>query len=96
MNEKIMISQSRLLTAFLFLSLFLLQAGGSFAADVPRVENPAEPAQGTHRVELEELWRIGGADDEDNIFGVVNRALVDDENNIYLLDAQLSLSLIHI
>ncbi len=90
MNDKIMISQSRLLTAFLFLSLFLLQAGGSFAADVPRVENPAEPAQGTHRVELEELWRIGGADDEDNIFGVVNRALVDDDNNIYLLDAQLS------
>jgi len=41
-------------------------------------------------VELEELWRIGGEDDEDNIFGVVNRALVDEDNNIYLLDAQLS------
>lgn len=81
---------SRLPSAIFALFLILLQTGGSYAADVPRVENPSEPSQGTQKVELEELWRIGGEDDEDNIFGVVNRALVDDDNNIYLLDAQLS------
>lgn len=83
-------SQGRLLTSLFVLGVLLLQAGGLMAADVPRIDNSADPAQGTQKVELEELWRIGGEDDEDNIFGVVNRALVDDDNNIYLLDAQLS------
>jgi len=90
MNEKNLATQSRLFWALVVITVFLLPAGGSIAADVPRVDNPSEPAQGTHKVELEELWRIGGLDDEENIFGIVNRALVDDDNNIYLLDAQLS------
>ena len=90
MNRMSMASQGRLPMAFWVFSLLMVQAASSLAADVPRIENPAEPAQGTQKVELEELWRIGGADDEENIFGVVNRALVDDDNNIYLLDAQLS------
>jgi len=58
--------------------------------DPVRVENPAQPAQGVERVELEKQWSVGGIDDEENIFGVVTRALLDDEGNIYLLDGQLS------
>ncbi len=90
MNKKSMASQSCLLAVFFVFGLLLLPTSSLLAADVPRIDNPANPVQGSQKVELEELWRIGGADDEDNIFGVVNRALVDDDNNIYLLDAQLA------
>ena len=41
-------------------------------------------------MELEEIWRIGGEDDEDVLLGIITRALVDEEDNIYLLDQQLS------
>lgn len=90
MSRIVKASQAGLFTMVIVLALMSLQVGSIFAADVPRIENPADPVKGTRTVELEELWRIGGEDDEDNIFGVVNRALVDDNNNIYLLDAQLS------
>ncbi|MFN2370323.1 MAG: hypothetical protein ABR506_04115 [Candidatus Krumholzibacteriia bacterium] len=40
-------------------------------------------------IALQEQWRIGG-DDEDVLLGIVTRVLVDDANNIYLLDQQLS------
>lgn len=76
---------SRMTVLVLFLFLYPAALLGSSA--VPRVENPAQPAQGVQKIELEELWRVGGEDDEENIFGVVNRALVDEENNIFLLDA---------
>lgn len=82
--------QGRLAFSILLFSFLALQVGGALAAEAPRVENPATPAQGTHKVELEELWRVGGEDDEENIFGIVNRALVDQDNNIFLLDAQLA------
>ena len=36
-----------------------------------------------------ELWRIGGADD-DLLLGVIVAVLVDEDGNVYLLDAQLS------
>lgn len=62
----------------------------SAVAEVPRVENSDTPAQGIQKLELEELWTVGGEDDEDNIFGVVLRALVDQDDNIYLLDNQLA------
>ncbi len=60
-----------------------------FASDVPRIENGATPTQGITTLNLTEKWRVGG-DDEDIIFGVVNRVLTDDQNNIYLLDSQLA------
>jgi len=90
MNTKTMFTQRHQFKIIFILILVVSQAGSLMAGDVPRVENPEKPVQGTRTVELEELWRIGGEDDEDNIFGVVNRALVDDDNNIYLLDAQLA------
>ena len=90
MRRNLKVLQNRMSVAAMALTLLFVLASGSFAADVPRVDNPEKPVQGTETLELQELWRLGGADDEENIFGVVNRALVDDENNIYLLDAQLS------
>jgi len=83
-------ARGRLIVPILILTILMIQAGGSISAEAPRIENPAEPAQGVHNVELEELWRVGGEDDEETIFGIVNRALVDEDNNIYLLDAQLA------
>ncbi len=85
-----MAALSRLIGPILILTILILQAGSAAATVVPRIENSAEPAQGVHTVELEELWRVGGEDDEENIFGIVNRALVDEDNNIFLLDSQLA------
>jgi hypothetical protein len=70
------------------LCALLLLAADAFAEPV-RVDNGAEPARGTRTVELEELWEVGG-EDGDLILGVVNRVLIDDDSNIYLLDGQLS------
>jgi len=57
--------------------------------DVTHILNPESPAEGEFILELQELWRIGG-DDEDILFGVISQLLHDDEGNIYLLDGQLS------
>jgi hypothetical protein len=57
---------------------------------VTHVRNGSEPRDGTVTMELEELWRVGGADDEENIFGLITRVIADDENMVYMLDTQLS------
>lgn len=57
---------------------------------VLHVVNGAEPAGGRQTLELEELWKVGGEDDEETVFGIINKVLIDDDHNIYLLDAQLS------
>ena len=48
------------------------------------------PGGGIQTMELEELWQVGGEDDEDVLLGIITRVLIDDDNNIYLLDPQLS------
>lgn len=55
----------------------------------PVVENPAVPAGGVQRVEPEELFRVGGEDDE-IFFGNVGSVRTDGDGNLYLLDSQLS------
>ncbi len=57
---------------------------------VLHVKNGSTPAGGVETLELEELWRIGGDDEDSVLIGAITQALVDDDNNIYLLDAQLS------
>ncbi len=57
---------------------------------VTHVRNGAEPRDGVQTLELEELWRVGGIDDEENIFGLITRVIADEEGNVYLLDTQLS------
>ena len=56
--------------------------------DVRYVRNPEEPLEEV-RMELDELWRRGG-DDDDLLFGIVSQLVKDTDGNIYLLDGQLS------
>lgn len=72
---------------------YLLTAG--IAEAVPVVENGEEPAHGRRTVRLDELWRIGGLDDEENLLGIVSRVVADAEGNLYLLDTQLVQVLVH-
>lgn len=67
-----------------------LCAGPVLAQDpAPVTPLPAEaPARRT--LSLQEVWRLGGEDDEDILLGVVGRAVMDDAGNTYLLDRQLS------
>jgi hypothetical protein len=64
-------------------------ASGAPTEEAPVVDNGTEPASGRQVVQLQELWRIGGEEDEENLLGVINRVLADDEGNVYLLDIQL-------
>lgn len=54
---------------------------------VPHVRN-GDPAR-SEVVELKELWRAGGEDDE-VLFGVINEVVADAEGTFYFLDRQLS------
>ncbi|MCK9997242.1 MAG: 6-bladed beta-propeller [Candidatus Krumholzibacteria bacterium] len=80
------------LFAFLMMALTLPAfAGEEVITDgILHVVNGAEPSGGRQTMNLEELWRAGGEDDEETVFGIITKVLIDDDNNIYLLDAQLS------
>ena len=78
-----------LLATFLLAAPIGLAEQPAFPADVPVVENPAIPPNGLQVVQLEEMWRAGGEDSE-VFFGHVFRAVADDQDNVYLLDTQLS------
>lgn len=56
---------------------------------VLHVVNAKDSQEKPVTLEAEEVWRIGGEDDEE-IFGVITDIIADDEGNFYLLDAQLS------
>lgn len=56
---------------------------------VPHVRNGAKPESGHQTMKLEELWRVGG-DDEDTMFGVILSVLAGDNGELYFLDMQLS------
>jgi len=53
------------------------------------IVNPEQPSGGDLDIDLEELWRVGG-EDEEVLFGVIAQLVEDDAGNIYLLDGQLS------
>lgn len=57
---------------------------------VLHIRNGATPSQGEETMQLEELWRVGGEDDESILLGVILQVRSDEEGNIYLLDGQLS------
>lgn len=55
------------------------------------IDNHA-PAAGPARLALEELWRIGGAADEEArglFFGAVTETVADPAGNVYVLDTQM-------
>lgn len=54
------------------------------------VENGPSPLHGLRRMELQEMWRIGGVEDEENLLGVINRVLADEQGTVYLMDIQLN------
>lgn len=56
----------------------------------PHVNNPAAPSAGAETVSPDELWRAGGINDEDVIFGIVETITADDAGNLYVLDSQLN------
>jgi len=53
------------------------------------VELPADPPT-TRTVTLEEMWRVGGEEDEDILLGLVTGGVRDAEGNVLLIDRQLS------
>ena len=82
-------AKSGFLQTLVSISLFILLSPRVSAAEPVRVENGAEPSDGSRTLVLEELWSLGD-EQGDLIFGVINRVLIDERENIYLLDSQLS------
>ena len=60
------------------------------AAAQEQVMNPAKAAKGPETIQLKELWRVGGYDDEDVLFGVITDIIADRDGHFYLLDSQLN------
>jgi len=55
-----------------------------------RQHNPSEPLHALEKIELDELWRLGGENESDEeIFGRVADILVDERGEVYFLDGQL-------
>nr|MEE4267575.1 hypothetical protein [Candidatus Krumholzibacteria bacterium] len=58
-------------------------------AQSPEIVENEQPLSPPVTWSLEELWRVGGPDDE-HVFGLMIQALSDAEGNVYLLDQQMS------
>lgn len=65
-------------------------SGAQTDPGVPHVKNGATPKGGVETLQLNELWRRGGEDDEEVLFGIISDVAIGPDGNIYLLDAQLS------
>lgn len=74
---------TRILFTLLIIAISAPLAGST------EITNPSTPANGLQVMPMEELWRIGGEDDEENLLGVVDKVFADDDGQIYLLDIQL-------
>lgn len=73
-------------SALLGLTLACLAAGAA-AADTLTL--PAE-APSERTVALQEVWRLGGDDENDPLMGLVAAGAVDDQGDVYLVDRQLA------
>lgn len=81
----------RYVIAILMLSATVCSAASIVddADGIPHVINEETPRDGEVSVELRELWRAGG-DDEDLLIGTIASLLTDAAGNVYALDGQLS------
>ena len=61
----------------------------SMASAAPVVTLPAHPPA-TRTAALEEIWRMGGEEDEDILLGLVGGGVMGDDGNTYIIDRQLS------
>ncbi len=77
-----------LLSALLVLVLVLLLIPLASGAQPTHIQLPARPTAKAS-VDLQEVWRRGGEDEEELLLGVVGDGLRDDQGNTYLLDRQL-------
>jgi len=57
---------------------------------VPHVKNGNTPTGGVQALRMNELWRVGGEDDEELFFGLTPKVCTDGEGRVYVLDTQLS------
>ena len=57
---------------------------------VPHVKNGSTPTVGVQALRMNELWRVGGEDDEEILFGLIPKACTDGKGQAYVLDSQLS------
>ncbi len=90
-NFKVSKIASLLTICLLILPLANAQAGEKSVVDgIAHIKNGPEPTEGVETWQLEELWTVGGEDDEDVLFGIITQVHIDQESNIYLLDNQLS------
>lgn len=71
-----------------FASPLVVSGQTATEAAVPRITNPATPAEGTREITLKEVWRLGAGDGE--IFGMVTGVFRDPAGNVCLLDNQTS------
>lgn len=69
--------------------IILAVAALAHARENPPVVNGETPLEGESRVELAELWRVGG-DDPDLLIGSISHVLFDAQDRVYALDGQLS------
>ncbi|HOX24198.1 MAG TPA: hypothetical protein PLL30_00410 [Candidatus Krumholzibacteria bacterium] len=75
--------------AIMLLVPAMVSAGNVTLIDgVLHVMNPARPPRGVQTVELEELWRAGGEDD-DVFYGLIGKVCCDEQGNIFVLDSQV-------
>jgi hypothetical protein len=82
----------RLRASVVMLLLSALAATGASRAAAPAPETvvlPADPPT-TRTAELEEIWRVGGDNEDDPLMGLVFDGARDDDGNTYLVDRQLS------
>jgi len=87
MSNKVTSRPIRTLTLALVLCALIATPMPASAQKV--VDNPAKAPSGVETIELKELWRVGGWDDE-VLFGVISDIVTDDSGNYYMLDSQLS------
>lgn len=57
---------------------------------VPHVKNGSTPTGGVQVLRMNELWRVGGEDDEEVLFGLTPKVCTDGKGRVYVLDSQLS------
>ncbi len=56
----------------------------------PHVKNGSTPTGGVQALRMNELWRVGGEDNEEFLFGLIPKVCTDGKGQVYVLDSQLS------